>query len=384
MKTLTIPGKLVWGLKALKEFRIFASGKGWKRVLIVTDSGVQKAGLLENLEDQMQSARIAYDIVADIPAEPAYPALDGILNRIRGEKYDAVTAIGGGSAMDAAKLFAALLESDSSVLEAVKNPELLSGRLPLAMIPTTCGTGSEATCNAIVAVPEEKIKVGIVNMAFIPDLVILDPEMVSGLPKTILAATGIDALAHCVECFTSNKATPLSDLYAQAGAKLLFCHLKGAYLGKADLQEYALLQLGAYYGGVAITGSGTTAVHALSYPLGGRYHIPHGISNAVLFAPVMRANEEACRTQLAGLCDVCWPDLCSQREEVKSGRVIEKIEEMVRTLEIPDNLRTFGVQKADVDELTEAGSGVSRLLGNNRKVFSKEEIKELYLSLLEE
>ena len=146
------------------------------------------------------------------------------------------------------------------------------------MIPTTCGTGSEATCNAIVAVPEEQSKKGIVNDSMIPDYVVLDSNMIRKLPKSIVAATGVDALAHVVECFTSKKATPFSDTYAVAGAKLIFHNIREAYNNPDNMEAKSNMMTGAFYGGVAITGSGTTAVHALSYPLGGKYHIAHGVS----------------------------------------------------------------------------------------------------------
>ncbi len=382
MKSLEIPRKVVWGQDAFEEFQNILRERRWKRVLVITDRGVQKAGLLALLEESLQKEGTGYEVVADIPAEPSWMALDAALKEARKTGGEAVIAVGGGSTMDAAKLFAAMLDSSLSVLEVVRDSGLLSKRLPLVMIPTTCGTGSEATCNAIVAVPEEKIKIGVVNPVLIPDYVILEPEMIRKLPKSILAATGMDALAHCVECYTSRKANLLSDLYAGAGAKLLFENLRTAYEEEVDLSVYAMLQLGAFYGGVAITGSGTTAVHALSYPLGGRYHIPHGISNAILFAPVMYRNEEACREELARLCVFCWPQCQGWEKKEQSRWVLKKLEELVQALEIPDTLKEFGVQADDLEELAEAGSQVRRLLDNNKRALCREEIREIYAGLL--
>lgn len=219
-------------------------------------------------------------------------------------------------------------------------------------------------------------------MQMIPDYVILDPDMIRRLPKKIVAATGVDALAHVVECYTSNKATLISDTYAKAGAELIFKNIKRAYESAEDMEAKKAMMLGAYYGGIAITGSGTTAVHALSYPLGGRYHIPHGVSNAILFEPVMRMNKEACRDRLADLCDAVWPELSALNEGEKADHVIEAIAEVVRVTEIPSDLSSFGVSLADLDELVEAGSGVKRLLNNNKKQLTKEEIREIYRKVL--
>lgn len=194
------------------------------------------------------------------------------------------------------------------------------------MIPTTCGTGSEATCNAIVAIPEQESKQGIVNNCMIPDYVILDVNMIAKLPPKIIAATGVDALAHVVECFTSKKATMLSDTYAKEGAYKIFHNIRKAYNNADDLEAKSEMMLGAFYGGVAITGSGTTAVHALSYPLGGKYHIAHGVSNAILFAHVMEFNKDGCKDRLAMLCDAVYPELAVKSIDEKRIILLKKLQ----------------------------------------------------------
>ena len=250
------------------------------------------------------------------------------------------------------------------------------------MIPTTCGTGSEATCNAIVAIPKEQSKQGIVNDAMIPDYVILDSQMIRRLPKSILAATGVDALAHAVECYTSRKATPFSDTYAMASAKLIFQNIREAYHNPNNMEAKSNMLLGAFYGGAAITASGTTAVHALSYPLGGKYHIPHGVSNAVLFAHVMEFNKDACKRQLAQICDNIHPVMAMEDEEKKAQYVIDEIADIVRETEIPLNLDRFGVTLDDLDFLVEAGSRQTRLLVNNQKELSLKDIRDIYQKVL--
>ena len=216
----------------------------------------------------------------------------------------------------------------------------------------------------------------------IPDYVILDAQMIARLPKQIVAATGVDALAHAVECFTSKKATPFSDTYALASAKLIFGNIRDAYNEPDNMEAKNAMMLGAFYGGVAITGSGTTAVHALSYPLGGKYHIAHGVSNAILFAHVMEFNKDACEDRLAVLCDAIAPKLAARSVEEKAQYVIEQIADIVKVTNIPTDLKEFGVKNEDLDFLVEAGSQQQRLLVNNMKELSLDDIKSIYKKVL--
>ena len=249
------------------------------------------------------------------------------------------------------------------------------------MIPTTAGTGAEATPNAIVAVPEQALKVGIVNDEMIPDYVILDADLIRQLPRPIAASTGIDALAHALECFTGKKATPFSDLFAMKALELIFHNIEAACNcpGAASAKENMLLA--SFYGGVAITASGTTAVHALSYPLGGKYHIPHGVSNAILLAPVMRFNQSACQARLAEVYDRCMAYAPISQAE-KSGAVLSWLEDIVRRLDIPSDLRGFGVTPEDLEDLVAAGMTVTRLLDNNVRTMTAQDARSIYQQIL--
>ena len=284
--------------------------------------------------------------------------------------------------MDAAKLCCVLKDADYTIKDLLNDPTLAKKQIKTVMIPTTCGTGSEATCNAIVAVPEEQSKKGIVNDSMIPDYVVLDSNMIRKLPKSIVAATGVDALAHVVECFTSKKATPFSNTYAAAGAKLIFHNIREAYNNPDNMEAKSNMMTGAFYGGVAITGSGTTAVHALSYPLGGKYHIAHGVSNAILFAHVMEFNKDACSKRLAILCDAVYPELAGKSEDEKAQYMIDQIADIVKVTNIPTDLKEFGVKPEDLDFLVDAGSKQQRLLVNNMKELSLDDIRNIYLKVL--
>ena len=380
---LIIPSVLYMGEGSIGESIVeIIARENAKKVLVFTDKGIIGAGLVNLLLDALDANGTEYVVFDDLKPEPSYSEVEKVRKQAEDHEGDLVVAYGGGSVMDAAKLCSILKGSDYSVKDLLANPGMASKQMKMVAIPTTCGTGAEATCNAIVAVPEEEVKKGIVNNAMIPEYVILDSAVIKRLPKAIVAATGVDALAHCVECYTSKKATPLSDTYAMAGAKLIFENIREAYNNPDNMEAKNAMMLGAYYGGVAITGSGTTAVHALSYPLGGKYHIAHGVSNAILFGHVMRMNKEACAAQLAEICDTINPAMNAESIDAKADYVIEQIEDIIKVTNIPTDLYSFGVKKEDLDFLVESGSQQQRLLVNNRKELTLDDIRSIYLKVL--
>lgn len=370
------------GEGSVEKIKEIITKENAKSIMVFTDKGIRATGLLELLTDQLDSMNAKYRIFDDLKPEPAYTDVEAVVKEADAFEGDFIVALGGGSVMDAAKLTCVLKNAPYTIRDLLQDPAIARKYIKTAMIPTTCGTGAEATCNAIVAIPEEQSKKGIVNDNMIPDYVILDAQMIKRLPKPIIAATGVDALAHVVECYTSKKATMLSDTYALAGAKLIFGNIRNAYENPDDMEAKNKMLLGAYYGGVAITASGTTAVHALSYPLGGKYHIAHGVSNAILFAHVMEFNKDACESRLAELCDAINPAMFTKSEAEKAQYVIEQIADIVKATNIPTDLEQFGVKMEDLDFLVDAGSRQTRLLVNNRKELSLDDIRAIYLKVL--
>jgi alcohol dehydrogenase class IV len=376
-----MPGRVLYGQGGVDRIAERIDSIGAKKVLLVTDAVLRGLGMTAALEDAIAKAGVSLEIVDNIKAEPSVAEVEQSVAAVKEKHPELIVALGGGSVMDTTKLVAVLLNASYRLGDLLQNPLLAKKQCRTIMIPTTCGTGSEATCNAIVAIPEEEVKKGIVSPALIPDEVILDVNCIASLPASIIAATGVDALAHCVECYTSKKATPLSDLYAAAGAGLIFANIEKAYASR-DKEALAKMLLGAFYGGVAITGSGTTAVHALSYPLGGKYHIAHGVSNAILFARVMEFNRDACLSRLASLCDVVHPKLYSENENVKADFILKRIAEIVKNTEIPVSLKAFGVKEDDLEELAKSGSQQTRLLVNNMKELSLDDIRHIYRQVM--
>lgn len=378
---LKMPHAVFSGEDALDKITDILAKNQVKRLAIFTDKGIEGAGLLDFPMARVKASGVAYTVLDDLPAEPSYMEAQKLVDQCKEYGADFIMAVGGGSVQDTAKLASILMTDEYGIKELLDEPGRAEKCIKTLMIPTTAGTGSEATPNAIVAVPEKQLKVGIVNTNMIADYVILDAVMIKKLPRKIAAATGVDALAHAIECWTSNKANPFSDIFAMQALDMILNNIERACDNPEAMDAKNKMQIASFYAGVAITASGTTAVHALSYPLGGKYHIAHGVSNAILLAPVMRFNEPACRERLAEAYDRCIHGEAKTVEE-KSAAVIAKLEGIVKHLDIPTSLTEFGVPKEDLEALVASGMEVTRLLVNNMREVTPDDARRIYQEVL--
>ncbi len=378
---LKIPHCIYSGEDALDNICCILQENQVKKLAIFTDKGIRKTGLLDLPMARVEKVGVSVVVLDDLPAEPSYVQAQKLVDQCKDCGSDFIMAVGGGSVMDTAKLASVLMTRKYGIQELLDAPLMVEKCVKTLMIPTTAGTGAEATPNAIVAVPEKQLKVGIVNPQMIADYVILDAVMIKHLPAKIAAATGVDALAHAIECWTSNKANPFSDIFAIQALDMILRNIEQACTDPEAMAAKNQMQLASFYAGVAITASGTTAVHALSYPLGGRYHIAHGVSNAMLLAPVMRFNEPACRERLAEAYDRCIQggEITVQR---KSAAVIARLEQIVKGLNIPTHLEQFGVPKEELDLLVASGMNVTRLLDNNMRKVTADDARRIYEEIL--
>ena len=351
-----------------------------KKVAIFTYENVYETGLINPIIDILVEKDIPFIVFKDLPVEPTYMQAQDVVERFNSSEANFIIAVGGGSVIDVAKLVSVLNTDKYTVKDLLETPSKAKKTIRTLMIPTTAGTGAEATPNAIVTVPEKSLKIGIVSNEMIADYVILDAEMIRNLPSSIAASTGIDALAHALECYTSKKANPFSDLYSLSAFELTIKNIESACDGNMDAKSNMLLA--SFYAGIAITASGTTGVHALSYPLGGKYHIPHGISNAIMLMPVMRFNEPSIRPLLVSAYNRLWPFGNIEKDEEKSAWILDRIEKIIQNLNIPQSLTSFGVSRDDVDELVRGGMEVKRLLVNNMREITAADARSMYLQVL--
>ena len=383
--SLKMPKAVFGGVNSLEKIPQILAEAGAKHVAVFTDKSIKGAGLFTLIEEQVINSGLGYEVYDDLPAEPSYMQVQENIERFKKTTADFIIACGGGSVIDSAKLASILLTDEYGVKELLDEPTRAKKCAKILAVPTTAGTGAECTPNAIVGVPEKAVKIGIVNLNMIPDYVILDAKLIEHLPRKIAASTGIDAMCHAIECYTSNKANPFSNTFALEAFDLIMNNIEKACDDSTAMEEKNRMQIAAFYGGVAITASGTTAVHALSYPLGGKYHIAHGVSNAMLLIPVMKYNYQDPQFQkrLAVAWDKAYHgDKKFEGSEQKAHALIEWMSSIVKHLDIPGDLKEFGVDPKDLDELVTAGMAQQRLLVNNMRTLTDSDAKKIYLEII--
>lgn len=376
-------GRIVGGADSIEQIGAIVADSGAASALIISDQGVARAGLLARPQALLEAAGVAVTVIDTTPPEPEVEQVEAILAAARAQSYGLVVGIGGGSAMDVAKIVAVLLSNDVALRDLLRGKATIARRgVPTLMIPTTAGTGSEATPNSIVLVPEDELKVGIVSAKLMPDCVILDPKMTVGLPPAITASTGMDALTHAIECYMSKKASPFSELFALKAITLISRSIRRAYSNGDDLDARHDMLLGALYGGMCIATSSTTAVHALAYPLGGKYRIAHGVSNAILLPYVMRFNSVGNEALFADVAlAMCLP-VAGRSAAEAAAAVIDSLFALNADLAIPSDLKRWKITAADLETLVDGAAKVTRLLDNNPRPMSKIDIAAIYQQLI--
>ncbi len=375
--SLKLPTTVYAGENATERLADVVRAQGASHVVVFCDASIRKLGLADHAIEVIESTGAEVEVMSDLAVEPTYHQVQTVVDWYCSTGADLICAIGGGSAMDASKLVSVLAGADYSITDLLDDPSLAKKQVPTIMMPTTAGTGAEVTPNAIVAVPERELKVGIVSDAMMADAVILEVEMIRNLPRPIAASTGLDALCHAIECYTSNKANPFSDIFALEALDLILKNIEAACDDPDAIEAKRAMQIASFYAGFAITSSGTTGVHALSYPLGGRYHVAHGVSNAILLMPVMHYNEPACQERFARAYDRCIAGDAATDAE-KSAALLERMDAIVKHLDMPENLAALGVEDVDLDSLVASGMEVTRLLVNNMREITPEAARSIY------
>ncbi|HYC04897.1 MAG TPA: iron-containing alcohol dehydrogenase [Azospirillaceae bacterium] len=342
---------------------------GASRALVVTDPGVRRAGLLEAPLATLAEAGVTAEIFDEVVPDPTDRVVLAAGSRARG--MDAVVGFGGGSAMDVAKLAAALAGSDQP-LDGMYGVGFVTGpRLPLVLVPTTAGTGSEVTPISIVTTGGEEKK-GIVSPVLLPDLALLDPALLAGLPRHVTAATGIDAMVHAIEAYTSrHRKNPISDALAREALVLLARGLPRAWADGSDLEARGDTLLGACLAGMAFANAPVAAVHALAYPVGARFHVPHGLSNALVLPAVLRFNLPAASPLYAELAPILKPG-------AGGADLPDLMAELSRALELPQGLRHVGIGETDLPSLAADAMRQTRLLVNNPREVTEADALALY------
>jgi alcohol dehydrogenase class IV len=373
----TVPSILhEWG-SARRLGQIMAAWTERRHVLIVTDAGLHQSGVLEPAKASLAAEGFRVAIFDEVVADPPTSVVSRCVEFARGAEVNVVIGLGGGSSMDIAKLAAVLLVSTQALAEMYGIGKVQGERLPLVQIPTTAGTGSEVTNISIVSVDGTN-KMGIVARQLYADRVILDAELTVGLPRSHTAATGIDAMVHAIEAYTSkHKKNAISDALAREALRLLASNLIPACENGQDRGAREAMLLGATLAGQAFANAPVAAVHALAYPLGGHFHIPHGLSNALMLAPVLRFNAEAAGAQYAELADVVGVGGKGRAADGASS-FIGFMDDLMDRSGAPRRLRDVNVPHSSLPVLAEDAMKQQRLLLNNPVAVTEADALRLY------
>ncbi|MYN46258.1 iron-containing alcohol dehydrogenase [Pseudoduganella sp. FT93W] len=352
-----------------------------RRALFITDAGFLRTGLVQAPVASVKAAGLACEIYSEVIADPPEQTILDALEVARVAGSDIIIGIGGGSSMDVAKLIAVLANSDQALSAIYGIGNVAGHRLPLVQIPTTAGTGSEVTNIAIVTTGATT-KMGIVAPQLYADLALLDAELTLGLPPAVTAATGIDAMVHAIEAYTTrHKKNPLSDMLAKQALSLLSANLLHVCEHGRDLVARQAMLLGAMLAGQAFSNAPVAAVHALAYPIGGNFHVPHGLSNSLVLPHVLRFNMPVAMPLYAELAEVVVPQASGSTEALAEALVVA-MEQLAASAGIERRLQQVGITEQDLDKLADDAMLQTRLLGNNLRHVGHADARAIYAAAL--
>jgi len=353
-----------------------------KKVLLVSDKGIKKTGLLKQAQDVLEKSNLDHAAFCDVEPDPRYEIVEACVDMINKEEADLLIGLGGGSPIDIAKSAAVMAGNDGSIadyfgIDLVPNPGL-----PTIMVPTTAGTGSEVTPIVILSDEKEKLKKGIVSAYLFPSVALLDPNVTLGLPPDITAATGMDALIHAIEAFTSVNATGMTDNLAFRAMNLLYHNIRTAYANGNNLEARCAMMEGSLLAGMAFANAGVTAVHAFAYPIGAEFHIPHGVANTLMLPHVMRFNLMGNLSKFAEISDAFDLPAEGMDDLAAAELAVGAIERLSKDLRVPERLSEFNISEKDIPALAEGVMKVTRLLANNPRIMTVKDAEAIYMAAL--
>lgn len=380
MKAITLlqPQKIVFGTGCIQTFTEDYQRSGLQRLFVLTAPPIRP--LIEETLATLQTAGVAVKVFDQITAEPTLNDFERVLEMARQFQADSVVGIGGGSVLDVAKLVAAFKDSSQQAADCFGSGLIRRKGLWFACLPTTAGTGSEVSPNAILLDERDHLKKGIVSPFLIADAAYVDPKLTWTVPAKVTADTGMDALTHCIEAYTNKFAHPSVDIYALQGIRLIAANLERAVRDGKDVEAREALAFGSLYGGLCLGPVNTAAVHALSYPLGGKFHIPHGLSNAILLPSVMKFNTPANPKRYAEVAIAMGCEPGANNEET-ARRGVDFIYRLAAAVGIPDKLTALGIPQTAINGMAKAAMEVQRLLKNNPREVTEQDARDIYNSL---
>ncbi len=374
----TMPGKMVIGDNALNDSKADFEALGQK-AFVVTGKNVTKAGIVKKLTENLEQWHIDYEIFSDITGEPTVQMIEAGARAYKAAGCDFLIGIGGGSPLDSVKAIAMMSVLDGKISDYM-GVEIKGDFPPMALIPTTSGTGSEATKFTVITDTEKSVKILLKGEALMPILSVIDPVFTMTSPKSITASTGMDALTHAVEAYTSKKSNSLTDMYALSAISRIFTYLPLVYEDGTNIKAREEMSIAAYEAGVCINNASVTLVHGMSRPIGALFHVPHGISNAMLISKCLAFALDGCPERFAQVAKAIGAADAHESDETASQKFISALEELCTRLEIP-TLKEYGIPKGQFDSLIPKMARdaiISGSPGNTIKEIKQEDIEAIY------
>ena len=363
----------------LDDIGAMLAADGHRNAFIVTDPGMMATGIVARAMSSLDAAGIVIGLYSDVEADPPEAVVHAAVDAARAADADMIIGLGGGSSLDVAKLVALLLPGHQALADAYGVGNATAPRLPLLLVPTTAGTGSEVTPISIVTTGKSE-KMGVVSPVILPDIALLDPGLTLSVPTHVTAATGIDAMVHAIEAYASTSANnnPISRQLAVQALGLLGGAVEAAVHDGENKQARADMLLGSMLAGQAFANSPVAAVHALAYPIGGHFKIPHGLSNALVLAQVLRFNAVVAPAPYAEIAPAVFPALADMGPQEAAAAFAEEMAGLAARCGLEARLRDVGIPADALDLLARDAMNQTRLLVNNPRAVDEQDVRAIY------
>jgi alcohol dehydrogenase class IV len=372
------PDLILAGNGVLEKIGAEAKARGTKKALVVTDKGVVDSGIGGRVEGLLAKEGIGVDIWDRVLPDPDISCAEDCIETAKAGGYDLIVGVGGGSSMDIASVASMMCTNPGTVHDYFGVGLLKKPGIPTFLVATTAGTGAEVTPNAILADTAAKLKKGIVSPYILPQVAIVDPLLTISMPPRVTSFSGMDALAHAVEAYTSINATTLTDMYAREAIMLIGKSLRTAVARGTNVAARYDMSLGSLYAGIALANAGVTAVHALAYPLGGEFEVAHGIANGLLLPHVMEFNVPGDIPKFAQIAFFLGERVEHLALLDQARHAAEAVKNLVRDLDMPQTLNDLKIPRDAIPKLAEAAMKVTRLMNNNPRNMTAKDAEKIF------
>jgi alcohol dehydrogenase class IV len=377
------PNKVLFGIGAVQQIGREVKSLGGKKVLVVTDPAVKRLGLLDHVENILRSDKIGFGVFDRVLPEPPSRLVGEGAQLARDEFYDTIIGMGGGSSLDIAKGVSIMAKNNGDVLDYAGSDLVPQPGLPMILIPTTAGTGSEVTRVFVVTNEKDQSKQAIFSNYVLPNVALVDPALTQSMPLVITADTGVDALVHAIESYVSTNANPFSDLYAIKAIRLVSENLYPAYAKATNMNARVGMSLAATFAGMAFTSGGLGAVHGLAYPLGTIFHLSHGRSMAVMLPYVVDYNSIGNLEKYDHIAAAMGVKTSALSAYDSSKALVGALQRLLKDLNISTKLGDYGVGEADIPNLVTGAMKQARLFVPNPRDLREDDIRSIYMKALQ-